>query len=246
MKLISPLAILPLLIALTACNQEQSSDSRSISKKEVVEDVAAGSTNYLDFKNGFRDVTFGQRIESVKDLVLVREEKINGNTLSGYKRGTDILSLDEVQLTKIIYIFLNSELAAVTIEWDRPYTNVVEYLYPNIPASTGIKGRKFSMGWPTGLEKFAEKLYGTPSRFEIKDKPSEPGKEVNWRRTTVEWFGKKVRLDFYESQSSGLYPDKPATTYGSIQIADIQRRNKMEELVKLSEANEVAKKKDGL
>jgi hypothetical protein len=252
MKSASFLILLPLLTALTACNQEQATDSRtSVQKPKPFNgnfggEVAPGSTNYLDYKNGFRDVKFGQHTQDIKGLVLVEEYKIKGNILATYTNTYDNLSLNGNPLTMIEYFFLNNELVVIGIHWDQKYTNTISFNYPNVPAELGVKGYKFPLPFPTMLDRFLKNLYGDPTQTETKDTKSKTDDEVTSRMITTTGIGNKVGLAFQEWQFAGIYPDWPASTSGHIQISGREHADKIAELIQLIEPTEAARQKDGL
>ena len=141
-------------------------------------EVAAGSTQYLDYKNGFRGALFGMTPEQIGGLKLDAEiseaNRRNGDPSKWYTRATDNLSLNNEPLYSIFYIFHNDKLIQVFIN----------ARYKNKPATD-----LFST--------FLSSLYGKPTERAVERGVLGVGVE-----TILIWRGDKVVLRLEETHGN--------------------------------------------
>ena len=136
--------------------------------------ILVGTPDYLDSKNGFRDMVFGQPESDFTNLVLKEEDE--AHQLATYTRSGDILNLEEVPLESIEYTFFNGQLARVTLKWNLEHP---DSLLAGAP-STEVAAR-------------CSELYGHPRR-----------QSVRKDSTQYIWSGKKVEIILDEFQVPGL------------------------------------------
>lgn len=74
----------------------------------------AQSLDDLDEKNGFRDVTFGQALSTVKGLVPLSKSPANSRE---YKRPADLLKIEGEPLKSITYTFYRGVLSEVVVKY---------------------------------------------------------------------------------------------------------------------------------
>jgi hypothetical protein len=73
-----------------------------------------GHTEFLDYKNGFRGITFGTPVSQFKNLELVRDR----GAVKGYRKTDEDLNIGAVTATNIVYIFVHDKFYAVSIHAD--------------------------------------------------------------------------------------------------------------------------------
>jgi hypothetical protein len=136
--------------------------------------VLPGTADYLDLKNGFRDVVFGTSESSLSDLVL--KEKDDAGQSATYIRSGDLLTLEDVPLQTIEYTFYKSQLAKITVKWKQEFaTNDLA-----LPPSTGLAAN-------------CTKLYGRPKLQQVQHGASQ-----------YVWAGQKVKIQLYETKLPGV------------------------------------------
>jgi hypothetical protein len=136
--------------------------------------VVAGTIQYLDLKNGFRDVVFGTPVTNFTDLVL--KEKDDAAQSATYTRSGDVLTLAGLPLQEIDYSFFQDQLAKVVVKWKVEYTD-----------------SDFSIPPASGLAANCTELYGHPKQQTIRADSSE-----------YVWLGSKVKIFLDELKMPGL------------------------------------------
>lgn len=139
----------------------------------VAKSPAVGTPAYLDAKNGFRDLSFGQNESDFNNLVLVSKDDNRPTTV--YTRTGDVLDLEGVPLEKIEYVFFKGQLAKIRLVWTATYP---DNTFPS-PPSTRIAAQ-------------CSKLYGKPRRDLVKKDSIEFG-----------WAGQKVNISLNEFKLKG-------------------------------------------
>jgi len=135
---------------------------------------APGSINYLDFKNGFRDVVFGQQESSIGDLVLKTQDE--QRQVKTFTRSGELLLLFGVPLKSIEYSFFKGQLYLVSIKWRIEQKDDAQTPSPVVT-----------------LAPFCASLYGPPSFRTIEKDPVE-----------LKWSGQQVELTMSESVVHGV------------------------------------------
>ena len=76
-----------------------------------------GTIGYLDARNGFRDLKFGQAISQCPGMRLVKTDYrgIGGKNIKAYVRDADDLRIGTARLESIVYVFYKDRLMAVQI-----------------------------------------------------------------------------------------------------------------------------------
>jgi hypothetical protein len=82
---------------------------------KATNEIRAGTIGYLDAKNGFRDVTFGQSETSITDLVEATRDE--ARQLKTCMRSGETMSLHGVPLERVEYRFYRGELYAIQLDW---------------------------------------------------------------------------------------------------------------------------------
>jgi hypothetical protein len=241
-----------LSLALMACDQQKAESNKVSSSNSVgfpppvSAVVAPGSVDYLDFKNGFRDVVFGSKPADYKNMVLVGQDQASGNTYAVFRRSSDALTLNGIPLNSIDYKFLNNALFCVSLGWDMQFTNTV--VVDDFEGSSGIRlpTYGYALSLPSGLASYVETLYGKPNEEDLKETPSASGssKRIGSRTVSRGWHGKKVSLKFFELQNDWANPTPK--TMGAIDVFDAQVMKKVEVLQQTTESNNAAKITDSL
>jgi hypothetical protein len=136
--------------------------------------ILPGTAEYLDLKNGFRDVVFGTPQASFTDLVL--KEKDDATGTATYTRSGDLLNSDGVPLQEIDYTFFKDQLSAVTVKWKLEFPT-----------------NDFSAPASSGLAAGCTQLYGRPKQL-----------QTQRDMTHYIWSGQKVRIRLDEMKMSGV------------------------------------------
>ena len=81
-----------------------------------------GSTDYMDWKNGFRDVRFGEDLTKRSDMEPLFPSP--AGTASEYKKKSETLEIGDVKLKSIIYFAHHGKLYEIEMEssWDNGST----------------------------------------------------------------------------------------------------------------------------
>jgi hypothetical protein len=137
--------------------------------------ITAGSAKHLDFKNGFRDVVFGQQESSISGLVLKSQDE--QRQVKRFTRTGEELSLGGVPLESIEYSFFKGQLYQVLITWR------IEQKEPAQKAPPAVT-----------LVPFCSSLYGPPRHHVLNKKEG----------TELRWSGKRVELTLWESVIQGV------------------------------------------
>lgn len=177
-----------------------------------------GQLLYLDAKNGFRDVTFGQTEGDIPNLVLKRSDEKRG--VKTYIRTDDLMVLNDMPLSSIEYTFLKGELFQIVVKWTSEEKNAV---LKNSPTKS--------------LAPFCASLYG-PAKHRLVKKDSA---EYIWRGKKVELFVTETRLSGVPDTIHGGWA-MPPSTRGTMIIGDIELRKALG--AEVAAAN--GEKKDGL
>lgn len=151
--------------------------------------VLVGTADYLDSKNGFRDVTFGLPESDFNNLVL--KEKDETHQLATYTRSGDILNLEEVPLESIEYTFFNGLLARVTLKWKLEHPDSLVAAAP----STEMAAR-------------CSELYGRPKRQSIR----KDSIQYTWSGRKVEIFLDEFKVPGLANIGKGGWAIPPTTT----------------------------------
>lgn len=142
-------------------------------------EVLPGSTKYLDYKYGFRDVRFGQTPEEIAGMKIDGEP--NNRLLKEYLRASDVLTLNQVPLEFISYNFYENKLCQVYFHCE-------------------IKGGPFEP-----FEDFLVSLYGKPTSKKLGNGllGNIKSTEWLWKGERVDLFvregrfGDKTTVSFY-------------------------------------------------
>ena len=181
-------------------------------------EIVAGTADYLDAKNGFRDVQFGQVETEFTNLVL--QAKDEARQLATYTRSGDVLNMEGVPLQNIEYTFFNGQLVRVSLKWKTEYPDSTLAL----PPSTEMAGH-------------CSELYGRPKKQSVKKDAAQ-----------YCWSGKKVKIILDEFRLPGVTNmDKggwaiPPTTSGQMVFESIPARLDMQTV----NANQVHGSQTGL
>jgi hypothetical protein len=99
-----------------AAQQAQTGDLAQPNQSQPGEGLK-GTVGYLDARNGFRDLKFGQSISQCPGMRLVKTDYrgISGQNVKTYVRASDVLRIGTAQLDSILYIFYKDKLMAVQI-----------------------------------------------------------------------------------------------------------------------------------
>ena len=186
--------------------------------KPVKEEALPGTLRYLDAKNGFRDVTFGESESGIPNLVLKSSDEARG--LKTYIRSDENLSLNGVPLRSVEYTFLKGELFKVIARW-----------------SVEEKGAVLKNSATTSLAPFCASLYG-PARKRAAKKDSP---EYIWRGKHVELILNESHLPGVPDAVHGGWAMTPSTK-GEMLIESIDRRKALGAEMASSNGG----KKDGL
>lgn len=151
--------------------------------------ILVGTPDYLDSKNGFRDVFFGQPESDFSNLVL--KEKDEAHQMATYTRSGDILNLEEVPLESIEYTFFNGQLARVTLKWNLVHPDSLMAAAP----STEVAAR-------------CSELYGHPKRQSIRKEST----QYTWSGKTVEIFLDEFRVPGLANIGKSGWAIPPTTT----------------------------------
>lgn len=87
----------------------------------IVSSASAQSLDDLDAKNGFRDLKFGQAINTVKGLVPLSKDVSNDKD---YRRPTDVLKIAGEPLLGITLTFYRSVLSSVRVKYATPAARI--------------------------------------------------------------------------------------------------------------------------
>lgn len=164
---------------------------------KLAKEIRPGTIAYLDAKNGFRDVTFGE--PETKIAQLVEASRDEARQLKTCTRLNETMSLHGVPLERVEYKFFRGELYAVEIEWQVSHADAVL----NRPPATDLSVRCASE-------------YGPPRRHRM----TKEGTRYIWR-------GQRVQLDLTESLLPGVADlvnggwAIPPTTAGSLLIRNL-------------------------
>ena len=145
-----------------------------IKTPRLAREVIPGSVEYLDSKNGFRDVVFGQRESSITNLVLRSQD--DQRQLKTFARVGDELSLASVPLESIEYVFFKEQLYQVITKWRIEQKNPARKVAPAVT-----------------LAQFCTSLYGRPNHPRI----SKDGTDLGWQ-------GRRVALTLTETVTPGV------------------------------------------
>lgn len=171
-------------------------------QKPVKQPVAVqpGTLQYLDAKNGFRDVDFGVSSDSLTGLVPVSEDA--ARRLKTFTRTGDELSLGDVPLQKIEYTFFDDKLCQVSLSWNIEFRDNAQRIPP-----------------PTDISAFCGTLYGRPTRHNV----AKAAKDASF----YVWQGKRTEALMTEARMTGV-PNVvnggwtiPPTTSGKMVISSV-------------------------
>lgn len=160
--------------------------------------VAPGSIKYLDFKNGFRDVVFGQQESNLTSLVLVKEDVLR--QVKTFTRAGEELSLGGVPLESVEYNFFQGQLYQVVIKWR------VEQKNPALESAPAVT-----------LAPFCANLYGPPRRHVIR----KTGTELKWRGRQAVLTLTETSIRGVPDKLNGGWAIAPAAT-GIMVVEDIE------------------------
>lgn len=177
-----------------------------------------GTIRYLDDKNGFRDVTFGQTDSEISNLVLKRSDDVR--QLKTYTRSGDNLTLNSVPLSTIEYTFLKGQLFQIAAKW-----------------SVDEKKAVLKNSSTTSLAPFCASLYGPAKRHTNKKEAA----EYIWRGKRVELIVNEIHLPGVQDTIRGGWALAPSTK-GQMIIEDIDLRKALG--AEMASSN--GEKKDGL
>jgi hypothetical protein len=180
--------------------------------------AAPGTLPYLDAKNGFRDVVFGQSEQDIPNLVLKNFDEAHG--LKTYTRSGENLFLNGVPLQSIEYTFLKGELFSVVAKWSAEDKRAV------------LKNASI-----TSLAPFCSSLYGPAKRRSI----TKDSAEYVWRGKHVELILNETHLPGVPDKIHGGWAMAPSTR-GAMLIQSIDRRKTLG--AEMASSN--SEKKDGL
>ena len=152
-------------------------------------EAAPGSIKYLDFKNGFRDVVFGQKEASLTSLVLKRQD--DARQLKTFTRVGEEMSLGGVPLESVEYNFFKGELYQIVIKWR------IEQKDPAMQAPPAVT-----------LAPFCASLYGPPKYHSLR----KGGTELRWRGRRVELTLTETIIPGVPDRINGGWARAPAAT----------------------------------
>lgn len=163
-----------------------------------------GTSEYLDEKNGFRDVTFGQSDADFSNLIF--KEKDEKQQLVTYTRTGDVLSLESVPLETIEYTFFKGQLSQIMLKWQVQHRESVLAVPPSSEMAVTLST-----------------IYGRPKR-----------RATQKDCTRYFWGGKKVEIIMHEFRMPGVATTAktgwsiPPTTSGQIVIQSIPLRRELD------------------
>ena len=192
--------------------------SKKTAARSAKEEAAPGTLRYLDAKNGFRDVKFGESEKDIPNLILKSSDDARG--LKTYTRSDETLSFNGVPLKSVEYTFLKGELFQVVAKW-----------------SVEEKGAVLKNSATTSLAPFCASLYG-PARRHAAKKDSA---EYVWRGKQVELILNETHLPGVPDAVHGGWAIAPSTK-GEMLVESIDRRKALN--AQMASAN--GEKKDGL
>lgn len=169
-----------------------------------VKAIIPGTAGYLDMKNGFRDVTFGQPESDFSNLVLKKKDE--SRQMATYTRTGDVLSLESVPLETIEYTFFKGRLYRIALKWELEHPENVLATPPS-----------------TELAVSCSNLYGRPKRYATQ-------KDT----TAYSWAGQKVELILHEFRMPGAGSAAkggwgiPPTTSGQLVFGSVPLRHELE------------------
>ena len=180
--------------------------------------VAPGSIKYLDCKNGFRDVVFGQQESNLTSLVLVRQDVLR--QVKTFTRAGEELSLGSVPLDSVEYNSFQGQLYQVLIKWRMEQKN------PALETAPAVT-----------LAPFCASLYGPPQRHLVR----KTGTELKWRGRRVELTLTETVIPGVPDKLNGGWAITPAVT-GIMIVENIELRKALATMV----ASGKEFRKDGL
>lgn len=165
--------------------------------KKTAREAQAGTSAFMDKRNGFRDVTFGAAETNVSNLLILRRD--DASRLRTYTRTGDELSFEGVPLNAIEYTFLDGRLAQILVKWNIECSNSVV----DMPPSTDVSVK-------------TSRLYGRPKKYSIR----KDGSEYLWRGRSVEILVSETRQRGVANQRQGGWFMVPVTS-GQMAISSI-------------------------
>ncbi|MCX6896614.1 MAG: hypothetical protein NTZ16_14210 [Verrucomicrobia bacterium] len=171
---------------------------------KLPKEAVPGTAEYLDEKNGFRDVTFGQSDADFSNLIF--KEKDEKQQLATYTRTGDVLSLETVPLETIEYTFFKGQLSQIMLKWQVQHQESVLAIPPSTEMAVTLST-----------------IYARPKR-----------RAAQKDCTKYSWAGKKVEIMMHEFRMPGVAaPAKtgwtiPPTTSGQMIIQSIPLRHELE------------------
>jgi hypothetical protein len=136
--------------------------------------IKPGSIQYLDYRNGFRDVFFYQPESSITNAVLRKQDE--QHQLKTFTRPGEEMSLNNIPLESVEYSFFKGQLCQIVVKW-RVEQKAGASTSPPVAA----------------LTPFCASLYGPPSQ-QTKKKGE----------TELRWQGQRVVLILSESVIPGV------------------------------------------
>lgn len=162
-------------------------------KKEIL----PGTVAYLDSRNSFRDVTFGELETNIPNLVEASRDE--ARRLTTCTRSNETMSFQGVLLEQVEYNFFRGELYAIQLKWKIAHVNSTLSQPPT-----------------TDISVYCAQEYGAPRSHRM----SKDSAHYAWR-------GRRVEIDLTESLLPGLAdPGKggwvlPPTTTGRMLIRNL-------------------------
>jgi hypothetical protein len=118
------------------------------STEPVVHDLppnVPGHTEFLDYKNGFRGITFGAPVSQFKNLEMLHDR----GAVKAYRKTDEDVNIGNVSVTNIVYIFVHDKFYAVSIHADGGFngTNLLKVFQAAFGAGAHPEGTPTKYYW---------------------------------------------------------------------------------------------------